>query len=518
MAVLKLRVAGCIVAVVVGLLVIGRAAYAADTPKGNGKLKVFILAGQSNMVGHGVVRGRPGQKGTLEMLTKNPATAARYKHLLGKGGEWVVREDVWIRYGEYAGALTIGQTAARNAIGPEFAFGLAVGDLFDEQVLLIKCCRGGTSLAGPWRPPSSGDAGERKRGEGGIGAEYDKMIAGVKRQLADIKTDFPSYDGAGYEIVGFGWHQGWNDGCSAGGVAEYEKNMANLIRDVRKDLGTPKLPVIIAGSGFGGWGQTISRRVGVMTAQAAVAQYGEFRDNVRYVETRSFFRDGDISPRPTRYHWCCNAESYYLIGEAMGGAMVAQLRGADGRPAPAAFADTFENTIAAGWYWLCENRPAWRLADGGLGIRVQPGVAHNVRNALVRTAPDRRKGAYTVDVTITNDTVPTRQYEQAGVTWYHNGRPVMKLVKERVDGKLYIIPGKKPMVAKTVQLRLVVSGESWTAQYRPDATGEFFTAGAGRLPAVGTGTDEISIQCYNGPPDAEHWVCFDDFRITPIQK
>ena len=32
------------------------------------------------------------------------------------------------------------------------------------------------------------------------------------------------------------------------------------------------------------------------------------------------------------------------------------------------------------------------------------------------------------------------------------------------------------------------------------------------------GKDEISIQCYNGPADAEHWIRFDDFRITPLEK
>jgi hypothetical protein len=100
--------------------------------------------------------------------------------------------------------------------------------------------------------------------------------------------------------------------------------------------------------------------------------------------------------------------------------------------------------------------------------------------------------------------------------WYHNGKPVLKLVKELVRGKLVIIPGVKPMAAKTVQLRLVVSKAGWTGQYRSDAKGEFLTAGKGRLPAGGR--HEISIQCYNGPPNAEHWIRFDDFRITPVKE
>jgi alpha-galactosidase len=212
----------------------------------------------------------------------------------------------------------VGGFAAKGCIGPELGFGWAVGDYLDGQVLLIKFGPGGTSLAGPWRPPSSG---------GTVGDEYQKMIASVKKKLETLKTDFPGYDGKGHEIVGFGWHQGWNDGCSMKDSQEYEKNMANFIRDVRKDLGVPKLPFVIGGSGFGGWGQTIDRRLMIMKAQAAVAQYDEFKDNVRYVETRGFFRDGDVSPHKFRYHWCGNAETYYLIGDGMGKAMVELLGG-----------------------------------------------------------------------------------------------------------------------------------------------------------------------------------------------
>ncbi|MFC1806513.1 sialate O-acetylesterase [Planctomycetota bacterium] len=310
--------AGLAVLILCGTACVGQA--------GNGQVKVFILAGQSNMEGHGVIKGRPGQKGTLETLSQDPASAARYKHLLDKDGNWVVRDDVWISYYTTKAKLAIGNSAAKNAIGPELAFGWAVGDYFDDKVLLIKFGPGGTSLAGPWRPPSSGPAGDRPRGPG-VGDQYDKMIAGVKKQLENLKADFPDYDGKGYEIVGVGWHQGWNDGCSANDVAEYEKNMANFIRDVRNDLGVPKLPFVIGGSGFGGWGQRIPRRLGIMKAQAAMGGYDEFKGNVKYVETRSFFRDGPVSPRPIRYHWCCNAESYYLIGDAMGKAMVELLGG-----------------------------------------------------------------------------------------------------------------------------------------------------------------------------------------------
>ena len=138
-------------------------AYAGSAPVGkkNGLLKVFVLAGQSNMEGHGIIAGP--QKGTLETVSKDPASAARYKHLLGKDGKWVVRNDVWCSYGN-KGALTVGGFAADGCIGPELGFGWEVGNYLDNQVLLVKIAVGGTSLAGPWRPPGSGGEVGKYRG------------------------------------------------------------------------------------------------------------------------------------------------------------------------------------------------------------------------------------------------------------------------------------------------------------------------------------------------------------------
>ena len=93
---------------------------------------------------------------------------------------------------------------------------------------------------------------------------------------------------------------------------------------------------------------------------------------------------------------------------------------------------------------------------------------------------------------------------------------MFKLVKELIDGDLYIIPGKVPMASKKVQLRLVVTADAFEAQFRPDGKGEFRTAAKGPLPPPGD--DGVSIQCYNGPPDAEHWIRFDDFRITQLPE
>jgi hypothetical protein len=99
--------------------------------------------------------------------------------------------------------------------------------------------------------------------------------------------------------------------------------MPLFIRDVRKELGVPNLPFVIANSGFGGRtsaGGVVGRLQNmVQPAQAAAARSV---DNVQCVDTRDFYRPQGESPgRGDIEHWYSNAESYFLIGDAMGGAM-----------------------------------------------------------------------------------------------------------------------------------------------------------------------------------------------------
>ncbi len=278
-------------------------------------VQVFILAGQSNMQGVGRVAADPkrnGGRGSLEYLTKNPATAARFKHTIDQDGNWRVRNDVWIWYLGRKGGLSVGYGAKQNHIGPEFQFGHVIGDHFKEQVLIIKTAWGGKSLTRDFRPPSAG---------GEVGPYYREMVEHVQTVLSNLKDLFPGYEGQGYQLAGFGWHQGWNDGLKMTAVMEYEQNMAHLINDLRKELGVKNLPVVIANSGFGGRQQKIDRRLGIMKAQAAVAQRAEFKGSVTTVETRDFFRPADVSSANQGYHWNANAETYFLIGNAMGEAM-----------------------------------------------------------------------------------------------------------------------------------------------------------------------------------------------------
>ena len=228
-------------------------ATAAEKP-----VKVFILAGQSNMEGAGQIKADPKRnsgRGSLEYLVKDPATANRFAMLVNSAGQWRTRDDVWISYLDRKGPLTVGFGArSGETMGPELGFGWMMGDALDEPVLLIKCAWGGKSLAIDFRPPSAGkppySLGEK--GDAAIAADpailgkyYREILALTKTALGNIKNLVPGSDGR-YVLAGFGWHQGWNDRISDKFNAEYEANMVHFINDIRKDLGAPGLPFVIA--------------------------------------------------------------------------------------------------------------------------------------------------------------------------------------------------------------------------------------------------------------------------------
>jgi len=233
------------------------------------KVKVFILAGQSNMEGHGQIR-------SLEMLGKDPKHGKLLSLLKADDGSWKTRDDVtisWQAKGKKHGPLTVGWGYGDEEIGPELLFGAIVGEHFDEPVLLIKTAWGGKDVYCDFRSPAAGkptgaDAAmlERQTAEGNereVGHFYRQMISEIEQCLANIEEVVPGYQGQGYELAGMAWFQGWNDFCQwhvqVDGerigdqlIANYSKNLAAMFRDVRKDLKAPDLPIAIGEMGVGG--------------------------------------------------------------------------------------------------------------------------------------------------------------------------------------------------------------------------------------------------------------------------
>ena len=312
-----MRITMSIVASLVACLTLLVATTHAADAAAKGPWKVFILAGQSNMEGAGAIRGnlkRNDGKGGLEYLVKDPKTADRFKHLVEQDGEWRVRDDVFISYFDRKGGLSAGYGSSSSSIGPELQFGHVIGDNLENQVLLIKTAWGGKSLYKDFRPPSSG---------GDVGKYYKKMISQVRGSLANMESDFPSTKGLGYELAGLVWYQGWNDGVNPKtAVPEYEQNLVNLIHDVRSEFQTPGLPVVV-GELTGPWVQAEGGWDALRKAQSAAASRSEFAGNVIYVPTHDFVRKAEDSPNVGHgHHEFGNAETYFLVGDALGKGML----------------------------------------------------------------------------------------------------------------------------------------------------------------------------------------------------
>ena len=273
-------------------------------------------------------------KGDLETVTRKDK---KFTYLLDDAGKWSVRNDVFYRQARNNPPIAVSPLSAISnngkTIGPELGFGYVMGTFHDEPVLLLKTAEGNRSLDFDFRPPSSGKT-NREGADQWEGLEYRLMIEGVHKSLEQIDKIVPGYQGQGYEIAGFGWFQGHKDRGST--KEAYEKHLVNLINDLRKEFNTPKMPAVVATVGFGGYGIVEGPWKGVWEAQLAVGdpkQHPEFAGAVASVDTRDFWREVEESPVSQDYHYNRNAETYLLVGEAMGRAMVG-LQGGEAKPIP----------------------------------------------------------------------------------------------------------------------------------------------------------------------------------------
>ena len=348
-------------------------------------VKVFILAGQSNMEG----------KGRIDPLLNHQITAPETKGFfahLHKDGKYIERDDVWINYLKRRGKLMVGY-GSPGRIGLELEFGHVMGNHFEEPVLLIKAAWGGKSIGRDFRPPSSGlqskgkidefvenmvkrdykslirnewnqakkdnpkitrkqieeksdasidairksRAGEYRREViDSYGHFYRLMMSEIKTTLSELKQRFPDYDGRGYDIAGFVWFQGWNDMYN-GFQDEYAVNMKNFIRDVRKDLAKPKLPFAIGIMGQNGFAPAKGNMAIVKAAQASMNDVPEFEGNVRAIPTDVYWDKRADAAFPTwrdnvaeweklgsdfPYHYLGSTITFTKIGRALGQAIL----------------------------------------------------------------------------------------------------------------------------------------------------------------------------------------------------
>jgi alpha-galactosidase len=323
-------------------------------------LKVFILAGQSNMEGK-------APNALYDHQATDPKTQALFAHLR-RGDQWIVRDDVFIKFLDRKGPLTIGY-GSPGRTGVELEFGTAMGEHFNEPVLLIKTAWGGHSLYKMFRPPSAGlpadeilnkelqqaqarirQNNEKKKRNDPLpaideikrdyGSSYRKMIAEVRDVMDHAGELFPALKGMPLELAGFVWFQGWNDQYG-GTEKEYQSNMQHFIGDVRKDLNAPRLPFVIGVMGQNGSKPATGAMLTIQQAQLAMNDLPQFKGNVKAIRTDLLVDKAAEDLYPTwrqsveqwklvggdfAYHYLGSAIWFNRIGRAMADAMLELLK------------------------------------------------------------------------------------------------------------------------------------------------------------------------------------------------
>jgi DNA-binding beta-propeller fold protein YncE len=236
-------------------------------------VQVFILLGQSNMVGLGKVTGG---EGSLENAVKNQ----KYPYLVDDAGAWTVRQDVrFVRFMSGKGPLNNEfLTVKGTKMGPEYGIGHPLGNAVDAPVMLLKACIGNRSLGWDLLPPGS----ERYEFEGKVypayterpdawvidkaqglatvappwldkngkpidwyaGKQYDSDTADAKKVLSEIGTYYP--EATKYEVAGFFFWQGEKDCGNPAHAAKYEENLVRFIKRLRQDFNAPHAKFVLA--------------------------------------------------------------------------------------------------------------------------------------------------------------------------------------------------------------------------------------------------------------------------------
>lgn len=320
-------------------------------------VKVFVLMGQSNMVGMGNVVGEEKQ-GTLEYAVKKESL---YPFLIDDAGNWTVRQDVRnvrVMVGKGGGMGVFNNewmTVKGKKIGPELGIGHHLGNSLDEPVMILKSCIGNRSLGWDLLPPGSAgyefEDKDKKTGKEVVytyagykespmrwekgtepqkitwyaGKQYDDDVANAKQVLAELDKYYPG--AKEYEIAGFFWWQGDKDRYDAGLASHYERNLVRLIEQLRKDFNAPNAKFVCATLGQTEKGNASNlNEAKILEAQLAVdgksGKYPQFKGNVATVYTHPISHGG-----ASNGHYNGNAKTYMDVGLAMGEAMVELLKG-----------------------------------------------------------------------------------------------------------------------------------------------------------------------------------------------
>ena len=191
------------------------------------------------------------------------------------------------------------------------------------------------------------------------------------------------------------------------------------------------------------------------------------------------------------------------------------------------FEENFTGNLNRNWIWVHEQSDAWKLADGVLQLRTLPGTlwgeANNAHNFLLRPVEEMPNGLAS-RVIVTNH--PSLMGEQAGLIWYQDDDNYIKLVKESLEDKQWIVlaceqGGQPELIAKTqiaaetAELQLTYLNGVVQGQFRASSKEDWQAVGA--CPLLEGASPKIGLFTHGCPEDVERWVEMRNFALLKIE-
>ena len=191
-------------------------------------------------------------------------------------------------------------------------------------------------------------------------------------------------------------------------------------------------------------------------------------------------------------------------------------------------------SLPNGWTWKRENPEAWRLRNGGLEIKIEPGNMWGGKNdaknvLLIPVGEELQKPGTDVRVTLANS--PTRRWEQVDLVWYYRDSHMVKIGLELEHGKNSVVMGREendrtrtikiiPIEKDKVTVRLRITEGKVRGYYRLGPEDKWTDVGICAEPGP-TGSEDkprVSIQCYQGDPENPHWARITGLQVDSIAK
>ncbi len=215
-------------------------------------LRVFVFAGQSNMVGADS-RAADIDKFPPFAGLDRPQPKVLFSYCIGR--EDKRKSDGWEELQPIEGM-----------VGPELSFAREVTAHTKAPIAIIKIAAGGTHLFGDWNPDEP--TGFKL---------YPLALDHVRAALAELDRKRIRH-----RLEGFVWHQGENDMFEAKGKANYAANLTNFIKSWRRDLKAPELRFFVGELCTGTvWGMDNRANMhAIEVAQRAVAEADPLVDYV----------------------------------------------------------------------------------------------------------------------------------------------------------------------------------------------------------------------------------------------